>query len=506
MILSSTGARSGKSSTGVARRRLPLALSLLGCIVLADPADAYAVATSIEDASTPAYAEASSGPARLAQTQPAPLPTPLPAPTPPARPAASPSPLPTPPAPAQSAAPSPTAPSPAATAPAPAPPDEPIGNVATLTGTATVFRNRNSLPLKLQDDIFLNDILQTSSSSTLGITFNDATTFNLTANARITVDNFIYEDSGKNNSALFDITKGTVAFVAASVAKTGDMKITTPTASLGIRGTTGLVEVPQDPAAAGGHNIKLYPDSDGRVGQIDVSDRSGARLGALTQGSSGFTIRPVAGGRVTAAPLTISPREAARDQGIVRQVHAAQVVGRQVVTQQRALRQANPNRNNQPNNPARQPGPQRQNNLQQRPGATPPVKPPGGTTPPGSPRQPGSPNRSGQQGQPKQPASASKPGQPGQPPQPASPNRPGQQGQSPQPASPNRPGQQGQPSQPASPNRAGQQGQPQQAQPPGLQRQPNAPGARQPGLPNRPVLQPKRPPAPRGKPPKEKKR
>jgi FecR protein len=466
MILSSTGSRFGKSSTSVARRRLSLALSLLGCLMLAGPAHAHAVATSIEDASAPSYADASAGPTRLAQTQPAPLPTPLPAPTPPARPAASPSPLPTPPAPAQSAAPSPTAPSPAATAPAQAPPDEPIGNVATLTGTATVIRNRNSLPLKLQDDIFLNDILQTSSSSTLGVTFNDATTFNLTANARITVDNYIYEDGGKNNSALFDITKGTVAFVAASVAKTGDMKITTPTASLGIRGTTGLVEVPQGGAAAGAHNIKLYPDPDGRVGHIDVSDRNGARLGSLTQGSSGFTIRPGAGGRVTAAPLTISPQQAARDQGIVRQVHAAQVVGRQVVTQQRALRQANPNRNNQPNNPARQPGPQRQNNLQQRPGAT----------PPGSPRQPGSPNRAGQQGQPKQPASATKPGQPGQPPQ------------------------------PASPNRAGQQGQPQQAQPPGLQRQPNVPGARQPGLPNRPAFQPKRPPAPKGKPPKEKKR
>jgi hypothetical protein len=492
MILSSTGSRFGKSSTSVARRRLSFALACLGCLMLAGPAHAYAVATSIEDASAPSYAGASSGPTRLAQTQPAPLPTPLPAPTPPARPAASPSPLPTPAAPAQSAAPSPAAPSPAATAPAQAPPDEPIGNVATLTGTATVIRNKNSLPLKLQDDIFLNDILQTSSSSTLGVTFIDATTFNLTANARIAVDNYIYEDGGKNNSALFDITKGTVAFVAASVAKTGDMKITTPTAALGIRGTTGLVEVPQDPAAAGGHNIKLYPDPDGRVGHIDVSDRNGVRLGSLTQGSSGFTIRPGAGGRVTAAPLTISPREAARDQGIVRQVHAAQVVGRQVVTQQRALRQANPNRNNQPNNPARQPGPQRQNNLQPRPGAT----------PPGSPRQPGSPNRSGQQGQPKQPASASKPGQP---PQPASPNRPGQQGQS-LPASPNKPGQPGQPPQPAPPDRAGQQGRPQQAQPPGLQRQPNVPGARQPGLPTRPASQPKRPPAPKGKPPKEKRR
>jgi len=320
-----------------------------------------------------------------------------------------------------------------------------------MTGTATVIRNKDSLPLKLKDDIYLNDLLQTSANSSLGITFNDATTFNLTANAKITVDNYIYDDGGKNNSALFDVARGTVAFVAAAVAKTGDMKITTPTASLGIRGTTGLVEVPQGAAAAGAHNIKLYPDPDGRVGHIDVSDRSGTRLGSLTQGASGFTIRPGAGGRLTAAPLTISPQQAARDQGIVRQVHAAQVVGRQVVTQQRALRQANPNRSNPRGNQPGQVAPQRQNNLQPRPGT---------------------------------------PAQPGLPKQPAPPAKPGQQGQ---------------PQQPASPAKPAQQGQPQQAQPPGLQ-QPTAPGVRQGGLPNRPALQPKRPAPPKGKPPKEKRR
>ena len=110
--------------------------------------------------------------------------------------------------------------------------------------------------------------------------------------------------------------------------------------------------------------------------------------GSLTQGASGFAIRPGAGGRFSASPLTISPQQALRDQGIVRQVHAAQSIGRQVVSQQRALRQANPNRNNLRNNPARQPGPQRQNGLPQRPGA------------PGQPGQPGLQRQGVQQGPP----------------------------------------------------------------------------------------------------------
>jgi hypothetical protein len=324
----------------------------------AAPAMAYALTDSIESmAASSAALGATAAPMRLTQAQPAPQPAPSPAST-------------------------------AAGSAQPAASDGPIGNVATLTGTASVTRNNQSaVPLKLKDDIYLNDVLQTSASSTLGVTFNDETTFNLTANASITVDDYIYQDGGKQNSALFDVTKGTVAFVASAVAKTGNMKITTPTATLGIRGTTGLVEV--NGAGGGAHNIKLYPDPDGHVGTIDVNDRSGARLGSLTQGSSGFTIRAGAGGRLTAAPMMISPQQAARDQGIVRQVHAAQAVGRRVVTEQRALRRANPNRAN-PRGAPGQNGPQRQNNLQQRPGVQPP-----GTQRPNAPalRQGGLPNR-----------------------------------------------------------------------------------------------------------------
>jgi hypothetical protein len=436
MVLSSPLSRSGRPGVSAAQRVIRIALGCLAAAMLTGAASAYAVPPG-EDVSAPAGGE-SLTPTHLAQAQPSPAAPPSPAPPPP-----------------------PTSNAPAASAPAPA--GEPIGNVATLTGTATLIRNKDSIPLKLKDDIYLNDVLVTSANSTLGVTFNDATTFNLTANARITVDNYVYQDGSKSNSALFDITKGTVAFVAAAVARDGDMKITTPSASLGIRGTTGLVEVQPGATATSANNIKLYPDADGKVGHIDVNDRSGMRLGSLTQGSSGFTVRPGAGGRVTATPLVISPQEAARDRGIVRQVHATQVVGRQVVTEQRALRQANPNRSNAPGRV----GPQRQNNLQQRPG----------------PNQPGSPNRAGQ------------PAKPGQPGQPATPSKPGQPGQ--QPPSPNRSGQQGQ--QPGNP--PAQQGQ----QAPGA-REPNATGVRQGASPNRPAALPKRPAAPKTKPAKQKKR
>ena len=270
--------------------------------------------------------------------------------------------------PSQSAAPATAAPDPA-TAPATdaQAPEEPIGNVATVTGSASVIRNDKTTPLKVKDDIYLNDVVQTAANSALGITFIDATTFNLKANTKITIDNYVYEDGGKSNAAIFDVAKGTAAFVAASVAKTGEMKITTPSATLGIRGTTGLVEVPEGAAANNPNNVavKLYPDADGRVGRIEVNDRAGARLGSLTQGASGFTIRPGAGGvRFAAVPLVIPQAAMLRDQGFVRQLHSTQNVGRQLVSQQREFRRANPGFVN-PNRPIRQfqPGQQRQNGL-----------------------------------------------------------------------------------------------------------------------------------------------
>jgi hypothetical protein len=422
------------------------------------------------------------------------------------------------PAPAIPAAPDPAAPMPAAPAPAapaadaPAAANEPIGNVGTLTGTATVIRNKNSLPLQLQDDIFPDDTLRTSADSTLGVTFNDGTTFNLTANSRITVDSFIYEEGGKKNGALFDVARGTVAFVAASVAKTGDMRISMPTATLGIRGTTGLIEVPEGASAtsaAGVNNvaIKLYPDADGRVGRIEISDRNGAELGTLTRGASGFAIRAGGGGggaRFAAVPLTISPREVERDQGFVRQVHAAQIVGRQVVTEQRDFRRANPGVPN-PNRgrPPGQGGAPQPNGL---PGQNRPGQPPGIPNRPG--QQPGGPNRPGQQQQPGQQ------NRPGQPPQPGAPNRQGSQKGSQHGSQQQQPGTQqpGSPQQPAVSPRAGQ---PQPSPTPGQSgatqsphSEPPAvhvPGVHRPGLQSRPASPPRRAPAPPkgGKPPKE---
>ena len=152
--------------------------------------------------------------------------------------------------------------------------------------------------LQVADPIFKNDTLETGADSALGVTFDDETTFSLSADTRIVVNEFVYQEGGSGNAASFNVAIGTAAFVASLVAKTGNMTITTPDAAIGIRGTTGVVEVPAAGATAA-PTVKLYPDADGHVGQIEVFDRQGNRLGALTQGASAFPIRRGAGGRLS---------------------------------------------------------------------------------------------------------------------------------------------------------------------------------------------------------------
>ncbi len=245
--------------------------------------------------------------------------------------------------------------------------DDSIGQVSTVQGNATVTgTSAAAVALKSSDPIYKNDVLATGANSSLGVTFDDETTFSLSANSRIVIDEFVYQEGGSGNAAAYNVARGTVAFVASQVAKTGNMTITTSTATLGIRGTTGVVDVPDNAAVGGEAMIKLYPDADGRIGQIEVFDRQGGRLGALTQGSSAFEIRRGAGGRFAAVPFRIPPQEAARDRGVVQRLFATHNVGRRMAVQRRQVRQRNLR---PPNNP-------RQQNLRRPNGPQPPNRNP----------------------------------------------------------------------------------------------------------------------------------
>src|SRR3954470_2331045 len=121
-----------------------------------------------------------------------------------------------------------------------------IGHVTKLQGTATAVRNGVSILLHMGDDVEKGDVVQSGSDSTLGVTFVDGTVFGLSSNARMVLNEMVYDPNGSNNSSLISLVAGTISFVAGETAKHGDMKVDTPVATMGIRGTAVLTQIDFD--------------------------------------------------------------------------------------------------------------------------------------------------------------------------------------------------------------------------------------------------------------------
>ena len=133
---------------------------------------------------------------------------------------------------------------------------EPIGKVVTATGAVTIEHAEAMVvqanvagqagQTKVGDLVYRGDVVRTGADGRVGINFTDGTSFNLSSNARMALNEFVYEPDGKSNSTLFNLSKGTFTFVAGKIAKTGDMKIDTPVATVGVRGTTPHIEIADD--------------------------------------------------------------------------------------------------------------------------------------------------------------------------------------------------------------------------------------------------------------------
>ncbi|MEH2559872.1 hypothetical protein V1286_007401 [Bradyrhizobium algeriense] len=133
---------------------------------------------------------------------------------------------------------------------------KPIGKVVVATGSVTLERASAVLvqastagqagQAKVGDLVYQGDIVATGADGRVGINFTDGSSFNLSNNARMALDEFVYDPKSASNSTLFSLSKGTFTFVAGQVAKTGDMKVDTPVATMGIRGTTPRIEISDD--------------------------------------------------------------------------------------------------------------------------------------------------------------------------------------------------------------------------------------------------------------------
>lgn len=152
-----------------------------------------------------------------------------------------------------------------------------IGHVTKLVGTATALRNGVSIILNQGDNVNKGDVVQSGSDSTLGITFIDGTVFGLASNAKMVLNEMVYDPNGSSNSSLLSLVQGTISFVAGATAKHGDMKVDTPVATMGIRGTAVLVEIDFQVPGQGSAppaKFQVLVEPDGTTGSYILFDKT----------------------------------------------------------------------------------------------------------------------------------------------------------------------------------------------------------------------------------------
>ncbi|MBR0989379.1 VCBS domain-containing protein [Bradyrhizobium japonicum] len=185
-----------------------------------------------------------------------------------------------------------------------------IGHVTKLAGSATAIRNGVSVILNNGDNVEKGDVVSTGSDSTLGITFIDGTVFGLSSNARMVLNEMVYDPNGSSNSSLLSLVAGTITFVAGETAKHGDMKIDTPVATMGIRGTAVLTQINFVVPAGGGDpqpqaSFQVLVEPNGTTGSYILFDKV-TLLPIATVNQAGQMIQ-ISGGNVSISNALMSP-------------------------------------------------------------------------------------------------------------------------------------------------------------------------------------------------------
>ncbi|AWL92025.2 VCBS domain-containing protein [Bradyrhizobium ottawaense] len=185
-----------------------------------------------------------------------------------------------------------------------------IGHVTKLVGSATAIRNGVSVILNNGDNVEKGDVVSTGADSTLGITFIDGTVFGLSSNARMVLNEMVYDPNGSSNSSLLSLVAGTITFVAGETAKHGDMKIDTPVATMGIRGTAVLTQINFVVPAGGGDpqpqaSFQVLVEPNGTTGSYILFDKV-TLLPIATVNQAGQMIQ-ISGGNVSISNALMSP-------------------------------------------------------------------------------------------------------------------------------------------------------------------------------------------------------
>lgn len=114
-----------------------------------------------------------------------------------------------------------------------------VGTITEQAGPAAeIHRERAAIEANKGTGIQMNDAVSTSNTR-LGITFEDNTKVQLTEHSRLVIDDFVYDPNQSTGKMAVNVAIGTVRMTSGANARNNreNVRITTPTATISVRGT-----------------------------------------------------------------------------------------------------------------------------------------------------------------------------------------------------------------------------------------------------------------------------
>ncbi len=151
-----------------------------------------------------------------------------------------------------------------------------IGNVDQVEGKGVIDRNKTDITIEQELEIEQYDTVKTGNGK-VGILFVDDTRVDVTQHSKLIIDEFVYDPNTKKGKLNLSAKLGTIRYASGQIAKTSrqDIVITTPTATIGVRGTDFSMTIDE----LGGSTIILLPSCDTQgnclVGEISVESAAG---------------------------------------------------------------------------------------------------------------------------------------------------------------------------------------------------------------------------------------
>jgi hypothetical protein len=125
---------------------------------------------------------------------------------------------------------------------------EPIGQVKTASGAASIERAGQTKPAAIGERVFESDTIVTT-DGTVGITFADNSMMSLGPYTRLSLDQFKFDRTTHAGTFNASLKKGTLAVKSGQIVRQtpGAMRLKTPAALLGVRGTEFAVRADEAP-------------------------------------------------------------------------------------------------------------------------------------------------------------------------------------------------------------------------------------------------------------------